>query len=162
MGVEAPETCWATHKHQVINLWNYCILLVELFESYDDARTYKRQTTVYFLETHDNKLQYKNKDICIALSQGFLYGMNSILKGIFLAICWVYLAGTKNFFKICDGKFRYSATKYSVIGLRLPIVSEVQNALIREMSRNTNLATNRHIADDLNCQKPQWETILDV
>jgi len=41
---EAPETCWATHKHQVINLWNCYILLVNLFESYDDARTYEHQT----------------------------------------------------------------------------------------------------------------------
>jgi hypothetical protein len=31
MGVEAPETCWATHKRQVINLWNCCIWLVNLF-----------------------------------------------------------------------------------------------------------------------------------
>jgi hypothetical protein len=30
---EAPETCWATYKRQVINLWNSCILLVDLFES---------------------------------------------------------------------------------------------------------------------------------
>jgi len=43
MGGEAPETCWATHKRQVINLWNCCILLVDLFESYDDARTCKRK-----------------------------------------------------------------------------------------------------------------------
>jgi len=43
MGGEAPETCWATHKRQVINLWNCCILLVDLFESYDDARTCERQ-----------------------------------------------------------------------------------------------------------------------
>jgi hypothetical protein len=43
MGEEAPETCWATHKRQVINSWNCCILLVNLFESYDDARTYERQ-----------------------------------------------------------------------------------------------------------------------
>ena len=43
MGGEAPETRWATHKRQVINLWNYCILLVDLFESYDDARTGERQ-----------------------------------------------------------------------------------------------------------------------
>jgi len=43
MGGETPETCWATHKRQVINLWNCCILLVELFESYDDARTCERQ-----------------------------------------------------------------------------------------------------------------------
>jgi len=27
LGGEAPETCWATHKHQVINLWNCCIFV---------------------------------------------------------------------------------------------------------------------------------------
>ena len=32
MGEEAPETCWATHKRQVINMWNCCILLVNLFK----------------------------------------------------------------------------------------------------------------------------------
>jgi hypothetical protein len=32
MGGKAPETCWTTHKRQVINLWNCCILLVDLFE----------------------------------------------------------------------------------------------------------------------------------
>jgi len=31
------------HKHHVINMWNYCILLVDLFESYDDARTCEHQ-----------------------------------------------------------------------------------------------------------------------
>jgi hypothetical protein len=39
-----PKTCWATHERQVINLWNCCTLLVELFESYDDAWTFKRHT----------------------------------------------------------------------------------------------------------------------
>ena len=43
MGREAHETCWATHKRQVINLWNCCILLVDLFESYDDAQTTERK-----------------------------------------------------------------------------------------------------------------------
>ena len=38
MSGETPETCWAVHKRQVINLWNCRILLVALFESYDDAR----------------------------------------------------------------------------------------------------------------------------
>ena len=33
MGVEAPETCWATNERQVINLWNCCIWLVNLSES---------------------------------------------------------------------------------------------------------------------------------
>ena len=46
MGKETPETCWATHKRKVINLWKCCILLVELFESYDDARTYERQKEI--------------------------------------------------------------------------------------------------------------------
>ena len=45
MDGEAPETCWAIHKRQVMNLWNCCILLVDLFQSYDDARTCERQTT---------------------------------------------------------------------------------------------------------------------
>jgi hypothetical protein len=41
MGGETPETCWATHKRQAINLWNCCILLVELFESNDITRFVK-------------------------------------------------------------------------------------------------------------------------
>jgi len=48
MGEEVPETCSATHKCQVINLQNCCILLVNLFESYDDAQTYEHQK--YFTE----------------------------------------------------------------------------------------------------------------
>jgi hypothetical protein len=46
MGGEAPETCRATHKLQVINLWNCWILLVYLFESYDNERTCERQTSL--------------------------------------------------------------------------------------------------------------------
>jgi len=58
IGRKAPETCRATHKRQVTNLWNCCILLVDLFESYDDARTNKRQSLqyaqhcMYFVEFH--------------------------------------------------------------------------------------------------------------
>jgi len=32
MGVRTPETCWAVHKRQVINLRSCCIWLVDLFE----------------------------------------------------------------------------------------------------------------------------------
>jgi hypothetical protein len=32
MGVRTPETCRAVHKRQVINLRDYCIWLVNLFE----------------------------------------------------------------------------------------------------------------------------------
>jgi len=46
MGAEAPETCWATHKRQVINTWNCCIWLVNLFELYDDAWTCQCQIYV--------------------------------------------------------------------------------------------------------------------
>jgi hypothetical protein len=41
MGVRTPETCWAVHKRQVINLRNFCIWLVDLFEMCGDARTGK-------------------------------------------------------------------------------------------------------------------------
>jgi len=49
--VYAPDDGWGgarnmlshTHKRQVINLWNCCILLVDLFELYDDAWTCKCQ-----------------------------------------------------------------------------------------------------------------------
>jgi len=43
MGGEQPETCRATHKRQVINLCNCGILLADLFESYNDARTCEGQ-----------------------------------------------------------------------------------------------------------------------
>jgi hypothetical protein len=46
-GVVSAETWWATHKRQVINLWNSCILLVDLFETYGDARTCERQIQLY-------------------------------------------------------------------------------------------------------------------
>jgi len=49
MGVEAPETCWATHKCQAIYLWNCCIWLVNLFELYDDTRTWQRQSLNFCL-----------------------------------------------------------------------------------------------------------------
>ena len=39
-----PKTCWATYKPQVINLWNCCIWLVNLFELYDYAWICQRQT----------------------------------------------------------------------------------------------------------------------
>jgi hypothetical protein len=41
MGVRTPETCWAVHNRQIINLGNCLIWLVDLFELYDDARTCK-------------------------------------------------------------------------------------------------------------------------
>jgi len=34
---------YGSHKRQTINVWKYWILLVDLFESYDDARTCERQ-----------------------------------------------------------------------------------------------------------------------
>jgi hypothetical protein len=41
MGVRTPETCWAVHKRQAVNLRKFCNQLVDLFELYDDARTCK-------------------------------------------------------------------------------------------------------------------------
>jgi hypothetical protein len=46
---QTPETYWATHKRQVINVWNCCIFLVKLFKSYDDARTCEGQ--IFFISS---------------------------------------------------------------------------------------------------------------
>jgi hypothetical protein len=43
MDEETPETCWPVHKRQIMNLWNCCSWLVDLFELYEDARTGQRQ-----------------------------------------------------------------------------------------------------------------------
>jgi len=37
MGVRTPETYWAVHEHQVINLGNCCIWLVDLLEVSDQV-----------------------------------------------------------------------------------------------------------------------------
>jgi len=59
MSGEAPETRWATHKRQVINLWNCCILFVDLFESYDDAKTCEPQTVeVFNTSLYENEVHY--------------------------------------------------------------------------------------------------------
>jgi hypothetical protein len=54
MGVEPPETCWGKHKHQVINLWNGCIWLFNLFELYDDARNSQSQAFLSWSQTTTN------------------------------------------------------------------------------------------------------------
>jgi hypothetical protein len=70
MGGGALETCWATHKRQVINLWNCCILLVELFESYDDARTCERQICVHSLHfVHEGNV-WRLDDVLIERRSG--------------------------------------------------------------------------------------------
>jgi hypothetical protein len=74
MGVEAPETCWAIHKRQVINLWNCCIWFVNLFELYDDARTCQSQRLKHItwhcresIELNENSfsLEWRLKQILI-------------------------------------------------------------------------------------------------
>jgi hypothetical protein len=69
MGGKAPETCWATHKRQVINLWKCCILLVDLFKSYGDAWTWERQILVRSLvpcgpPLNHNFIQYDRENVC--------------------------------------------------------------------------------------------------
>jgi len=61
MGGEAPETCWATYKRQVINSQNCRVLLVDLFESYDDARSCERQSWLTIFKTiHISQLHHKD------------------------------------------------------------------------------------------------------
>jgi hypothetical protein len=56
MGEEAPETCWATHKRQVINLWNCCIFLVNLFESFFPAFTGVRWWTPFYKSSSNSNV----------------------------------------------------------------------------------------------------------
>jgi len=41
MGVRTPEICWAVNKRQDNKLEKFLHLVGDLFELYDDARTYK-------------------------------------------------------------------------------------------------------------------------
>ena len=52
MGVEVPETCWATHKRQVINLWNCCIWLVNLFDSVEITNKIQPCNRIYYSTVH--------------------------------------------------------------------------------------------------------------
>jgi len=88
MGVEAAETCWATHKRQVINLWNSCIWLVNLFElkCLLIAESWKRnfssntlnnrlsQSVVWFHSK--NRLCYVNKSCSPLVGTVVLYSSN--------------------------------------------------------------------------------------
>jgi len=66
MGVEAPETCWATHKRQVINLWNCCIKWVNLFEQYIPICVSVRNGMCV-------KNHYFTTDCCIGVHVPFMY-----------------------------------------------------------------------------------------
>jgi hypothetical protein len=83
MGGETPETCWATHRRQVINLWNCCILLVELFESYDDARTCERQMRFTVGVNVDNK---QDSVSVYSVQSNCCYWFNIIIVAKFLLL----------------------------------------------------------------------------
>ena len=55
MGGDTPKTCGDTRKRQVINLWNFCILLVKLFGPYVDAQTGERQIQMFSYKKLLNK-----------------------------------------------------------------------------------------------------------
>jgi hypothetical protein len=80
MGGETPETCWATHKRQVINLWNCCILLVELFESYDDVWTCERQK-VYIVIGRRKKIPL-DVQVHVESTLGKVSGEESVVTGV--------------------------------------------------------------------------------
>jgi hypothetical protein len=105
MGGEATETCWATHKRQVMNLWNWCILLVDLFESYDEARTCKRQVC----NSLDTAHVYANLQ---SLIRCWNFPKNILLATVFFkhlshTVCcddikyWYSISEFHNFNKLC-------------------------------------------------------------
>ena len=58
MGVEAPETCWATHKCQVINLWNCCFFKFKWINQ-PDAAIKNRFIACRLNKLWNNKFYYK-------------------------------------------------------------------------------------------------------
>jgi hypothetical protein len=47
MGVRTSETCLVVNKRQVINWRDCCIWLVNLFELYDEVRTYNFKNNLF-------------------------------------------------------------------------------------------------------------------
>jgi len=90
MGGETPETCWATHKRQVKNLWYCCILLVDLFESYDNARTWERQMykVILFIQLLGRRGYLLNQKLSLYIHNQFA---NNLLDNSFKENAFFFL-----------------------------------------------------------------------
>jgi hypothetical protein len=122
MGVEAPETCWATHKRQVINLWNCCIWLVNLSEMYDDARNCQRQR-LFFIYLSLKTTQFTD-EVSIASSTGqhiFVpkdsraLASGAVSTGTVTALPTVRNAFTSGVYTRCYQRFKWSPFVTSAI-----------------------------------------------
>ena len=74
IGGETPETCWATYKRQVINLWNCCILLVDLFEQIISVR--RRRSRILRREGRRKGNEINNPTESTQMGQTKHYNLN--------------------------------------------------------------------------------------
>ena len=71
MGGEGTETCWATHKPQVINLWNCCILLVNPLKPKLNPICYLLALLAHHF-LHVSRIRVKS--LTIRLLMSYIYG----------------------------------------------------------------------------------------
>jgi len=104
MGGKTPETCWATsNKRQVINLWKYYILLVELFALPSNGKTRGSWCSCMLLimggETPEtcwatHKLQVISlRKCCLLLVELFALSFNGKTRGSWCSIMLLIMGG---------------------------------------------------------------------
>ena len=88
---------------KLINLWNCCILLVDLFESYDDARTCEhqiplpyRQLRCYIQNLHNLRVNYLGQ---ILLKIIYIFEVSQSTKLCSLAHAWLTVCFSTFFFR---------------------------------------------------------------
>jgi hypothetical protein len=124
MGGEAPETCWATHKHQVINLWNCCILLVDLF-----GRNI-RMSEQMVVQKKTERLSYSTLSSGMCIKKGMTHVSRTCSR------CWLagWLAGCERYSICLAAVSSLSLTVFRRQPLGSSAVSPLTNAILRHGS----------------------------
>ena len=135
IGGEAPETCWATHKRQVVNLWNCCILLVDLFESYDDARTCERHIPLCY-KLHTNYVWHVPTHITSIPGLNLIYTNHSLIWQLTKCTCYIGIKGFRWCYRHFSFKSWYGpAIQVHTLNGLMEINSLTVNDLARKHSR---------------------------
>ena len=135
MGMRMPETCWAVSKRQVINLWSFCILLVDSVEN---------RHIVYTI-INGGKKNVKMWDLACSVYGFIFYFLACIISSYpawwrsfeaetFSFIIHIkYIVVLRAFFLIIDGYM--STTGYPIVTLRR-LMLYIYGAPILDVSRS--------------------------
>jgi hypothetical protein len=103
MGVRTPETCWAVHKRQVINLRNCCIWLVDLLEFLSFLIFYGPYIVIYLHNINQQDALFYSKFISTINLYVFRTSLLLIIRryysvytavGIIMRVCRLALVGS--------------------------------------------------------------------